>query len=88
MDPNLVKDVIKPTPVEVPVPSEKEKPSADRLGPRQYCWGTGRRKKSVARVRIRPGTGKININNRQIDEYFPNQRDRNDVRAPLQKTQA
>jgi small subunit ribosomal protein S9 len=32
--------------------------------------GTGRRKSSVARVRIKPGTGKITINNRSFEEYF------------------
>ena len=35
-----------------------------------YFHGTGRRKKSVARVRIYPGTGMITINKRDIDEYF------------------
>ena len=35
----------------------------------QYC-GTGRRKKSVARVRLVPGNGKITINKRDIDNYF------------------
>ena len=35
-----------------------------------YFYGTGRRKKSVARVRIVPGTGVININGQDIDEYF------------------
>ena len=35
-----------------------------------YFYGTGRRKKSVARVRIYPGTGVITINKRDIDEYF------------------
>ena len=35
----------------------------------RYC-GTGRRKKSVARVRIVPGTGVITINKKSIDEYF------------------
>ena len=35
-----------------------------------YFYGTGRRKKSVARVRIYPGTGEITINGRSIDEYF------------------
>ncbi len=33
-------------------------------------YGTGRRKKSVARVYLVPGTGKITINKRDIDEYF------------------
>ena len=35
-----------------------------------YFYGTGRRKKSVARVRIVPGTGVITINGKNIDEYF------------------
>ena len=35
-----------------------------------YFYGTGRRKSSVARVRIVPGTGAITINKRSIDEYF------------------
>ena len=35
-----------------------------------YFYGTGRRKSSVARVRIVPGTGVITINGRSIDEYF------------------
>ncbi|MBR2987652.1 MAG: 30S ribosomal protein S9, partial [Clostridia bacterium] len=35
-----------------------------------YFYGTGRRKKSVARVRLVPGTGKITINGRDIDNYF------------------
>ncbi len=35
-----------------------------------YFYGTGRRKSSVARVRIYPGTGKITINGRDIDDYF------------------
>ena len=35
-----------------------------------YFYGTGRRKKSVARVRIVPGSGVITINGRDIDDYF------------------
>ena len=35
-----------------------------------YVYGTGRRKSSVARVRLYPGTGKITINNRDVDDYF------------------
>lgn len=34
-------------------------------------WGTGRRKKAVARVRVIVGTGSITINKRPIDDYFP-----------------
>ena len=35
-----------------------------------YFYGTGRRKKSVARVRVYPGTGSIIVNGKTIDEYF------------------
>ncbi|MBE6625089.1 MAG: 30S ribosomal protein S9 [Ruminococcaceae bacterium] len=35
-----------------------------------YFYGTGRRKSSVARVRLYPGTGAITINGRDVDDYF------------------
>lgn len=45
---------------------------------------TGRRKTAVASVRVRPGSGKININGRAFDEYFPLEIQRNNVLAPFQ----
>lgn len=48
--------------------------------------GTGRRKTSIARVRIRPGSGAIKINSRDLDEYFANTRQRASVVAPLEQT--
>ena len=36
-----------------------------------YCWGTGRRKCALARVRVRPGDGTITINERTLEDYFP-----------------
>ncbi|MEX0611143.1 MAG: 30S ribosomal protein S9 [Pirellulales bacterium] len=48
--------------------------------------GTGRRKTSVARVRIRPGDGKLVINERTLDDYFTIEQDRNAVVAPLEHT--
>ena len=48
--------------------------------------GTGRRKSSVARVRIRSGQGNITINKRPLDEYFYNPQQRNAVVAPLEHT--
>ena len=47
------------------------------------CLGTGRRKSSVARVRVRSGSGKISINNRELDEFFKSIQQRNAVKAPL-----
>lgn len=47
-------------------------------------WGTGRRKKAIARVRIIPGgEGTITINKRNIDEYFPLETLKYIVRQPL-----
>lgn len=48
-----------------------------------YIWGTGRRKTSVARVRIREGTGVYLVNDRVVDAYFHGEIQRNDARAPL-----
>jgi len=49
--------------------------------------GTGRRKTSVARVRLRTGEGRIVINERPLDEYFTIPQDRNAVVAPLEQTE-
>ena len=48
-----------------------------------YFYGTGRRKKSVARVRLYAGTGKIIINDREIDNYFGLETLKLIVRQPL-----
>jgi len=47
---------------------------------------TGRRKKSVARVRLMPGEGKITVNDRDMDEYFSRDTLTVDVKAPLTLT--
>lgn len=52
----------------------------------QY-YGTGRRKSSVARVFLRPGSGKIVVNKREIDEYFPSDLLRMIIRQPLALTE-
>lgn len=51
-----------------------------------YFYGTGRRKKSVARVRVYAGTGKITINDRDIDDYFGLETLKLIVRQPLALT--
>lgn len=51
-----------------------------------YFYGTGRRKKSVARVRVYPGTGNITINDRNIDDYFGLETLKLIVRQPLALT--
>ena len=52
-----------------------------------YFYGTGRRKKSIARVRVYPGTGKITINDRDIDNYFGLETLKLIVRQPLALTE-
>ena len=47
-------------------------------------YGTGRRKKSVARVYIMPGTGKITVNKRDIDDYFGLETLKLIIRQPLE----
>ena len=51
----------------------------------QYL-GTGRRKSSVARVFLRPGTGNIVVNGRSLDEYLPMETLRMVVKSPLELT--
>lgn len=53
---------------------------ADKNG---YEWGTGRRKCSVARVRLKAGSGAILVNGRDYSEYFKTIRHRNAVTGPL-----
>jgi small subunit ribosomal protein S9 len=48
----------------------------------QY-YGTGRRKTAVARVYLRPGTGKITVNKRDFESYFPNRVLKMIIRQPL-----
>ncbi len=52
-----------------------------------YFYGTGRRKSSVARVRLLPGTGVITINGRDIDDYFGLDTLKLIVRQPLELTE-
>jgi small subunit ribosomal protein S9 len=52
----------------------------------QY-YGTGRRKTAVARVYLRPGTGKIMVNRRDFDSFFPNQVLKMVIRQPLLLTE-
>ena len=51
-----------------------------------YYYGTGRRKDAVARVRLVPGTGKITINDKDIDDYFGLDTLKLIVRQPLEAT--
>lgn len=69
--------------------TEEAKPSVEevkRKGPDKagFYWGTGRRKSSVARVRLKPGKGEMQINNKKLEDYFPKKQDQQAVVSPLQ----
>ena len=55
-------------------------------GNKEYIWGLGRRKTSVARVRLAPGTGQVKVNDKALDVYFPVHRRAADVTRPLKAT--
>lgn len=77
--------VIEEPVVEAPA-TEPEPAPAPTLAPGGETHGTGRRKASVARVRIKPGSGKYVINKREVDTYFTRVVDRSDAVAPLEVT--
>jgi small subunit ribosomal protein S9 len=77
---------VNPVPATAPQPSAKPvKSGADKA---TYYWGTGRRKSSVARVRIKTGAGKLLVNKRNLDNYFKREQDRNTVLSPLKAVNA
>lgn len=50
-------------------------------------YGTGKRKSSVARVWIKPGSGKITVNNKSLDDYFGRETSKMVVKQPLELTE-
>ena len=54
--------------------------------PKPLTQTTGRRKAAVARVRVRPGEGKITVNQRAIEDYFPSASHRQVIAEPLRLT--
>ena len=81
-------------PAEAALPAE---PSAEpQILPREpsgppgksYFWGTGRRKRAVARVRVRPGDGTFKVNGRDLEDYFHLEKDRQVIAKPLEATEA
>ena len=68
-------------PAPAPAPAPKK-----AMGKNPYIWGTGRRKTAIARVRIKPGTGKFMVNDREVSKFFCVERDREAVHNPLKVT--
>ena len=66
-------------------PAEPAKKGPDKGG---FYWGTGRRKSSVARVRIKPGSGKLLVNKKELADYFKREQDQKSVVAPLKAVEA
>ena len=88
-NPDIVSEETKPAEAveETKAPVETKEPRKITLTGKTdvggYVWGTGRRKSSVARVRIKLGDGKFVVNKRDVEKYFPQVYDRNTVVAPL-----
>lgn len=57
------------------------------MAQQNFVWGTGRRKSSVARVRIRPGTGEIVVNAKPYKVFFPDIGHQSEVEAPMNATE-
>lgn len=53
-----------------------------------YVWGTGRRKTSIARVRVKAGTGKFIVNGKPVDEYFTTLDTRRSATRALESTES
>jgi len=91
IDPEIIKPATEPPGADAAATSQPRrssgKPTAAELGPGQYCWGTGRRKSAIARVRVRYGQGKMLVNGRSVEDYFPGSHDRKVVREPLKATE-
>ena len=64
------------TPAPEPAPATAP---AEPVEPPGEGWGTGRRKSAVARVCLKPGSGKLLINKREVDNYFTEENDRKQV---------
>jgi small subunit ribosomal protein S9 len=79
INPNILNKTAGAAVVAAPAPKTK-KELPDRGG---FIWGTGRRKSSVARVRIRPGSGELTVNKKKVEDYFKLDKDRSAVHAPL-----
>ena len=63
--------------------TEEAAESGAESGAPLWHWGTGRRKASIARVRVRPGTGQVTVNKKPIEQYFTIERHRLKAISPL-----
>ena len=66
-----------------PAPRDRARPRQEHVVTKPLTQTTGRRKEAVARVRLRPGTGKITVNKRELATYFPSRTHQMIVTEPL-----
>ena len=57
------------------------------MSAKQFIWGLGRRKTSVARVRIAPGTGEVKVNDKKLEDYVKVERLRKLFHVPFEVSQ-
>ena len=69
-----------------PTENSTKKTTVSNSKKSDWWWGTGRRKAATARVRIKPGNGHIKVNQRDLDTYFTEERDKKNIRAVLLNT--
>jgi len=79
----VAEETVEKTPKEAPKEEATSKTAPALPENTHYIWGTGRRKSAIARVRIRPGSGNMTINKREMTDYFTTERDRQSVVSPL-----
>lgn len=76
IDPSILEKHAAAAPATAPAPVKQ--------GPKSgFYWGTGRRKTACARVRIKPGEGKLIVNKKEMHIFFTQEQDRQAVLAPL-----
>lgn len=83
--PTIVEPSPVSTPADAPVPAPAPAKKKSKVN-NPYIWGLGRRKRAVARVRIRPGEGGFTINKRDIQKYFLLDKDRQSACKPMTVT--
>ncbi len=72
--------------MEANINSEKPNPKKDKLNFKDSQYATGRRKKSIARIWIKKGTGKIFVNGKNMPDYFKRSNHQNTISQPLEVT--
>ncbi len=84
LDADELTATVKTAPAQVRQPRPLAEPAKPDAG--GYIWGTGRRKTAVARVRVKPGSGKFLIKGKEVNDFFSEPQHRAQCLAPLKAT--